>query len=146
METNQDRWNKVRSVEKELEELERDIENISFRQLAELSGCVGGAIKYSPINKKRRRKGKIDRQKKKSRRRSIDLKEGRGGVITEDVCKRLRESVWLSFWGFLYRWGMKTKHHDLKEYRLGTIWKGSLGILSLLLKRINKKKNAKCTL
>lgn len=65
METNQDRWNKVRSVEKELEELERDIENISFRQLAELKRMVGGAIKYSPINKKRRRKGKIDRQKKK---------------------------------------------------------------------------------
>jgi hypothetical protein len=35
---------------------------------------------------------------------------------------------------------------NLKEYRLGTIWKGSLGILSLLLKRINKKKNANCTL
>jgi hypothetical protein len=35
---------------------------------------------------------------------------------------------------------------DLKECRLGIIWKGSLGILSLLLKRINKKKNANCTL
>ena len=35
--------------------------------------------------------------------------------MTEDVCKRLRESVWLSFWGFLYRWGMKTKHHGFKR-------------------------------
>ena len=48
----------------------------------------------------------------------IDLKEGRGGVITEDVCKRLRESVWLSFWGFLYRWGIKTKHHGFKRIQI----------------------------
>ena len=64
--------------------------------------------------------GKIRPAKEKEAgRRSIDLKEGRGGVITEDVCKRLRESVWLSFWGFLYRWGIKTKCHEFKRIQIG---------------------------
>ena len=39
--------------------------------------------------------------------------------MTEDVCKRLRESVWLSFWGFLYRWGIKTKHYGFKRIQIG---------------------------
>ena len=112
METNQDRWNKVRSVEKELEELERDIETVSFRQLAELKRMCRRGYKIFSNQQEKKKKGEdLPAKEKEAGRRSIDLKEGRGGVITEDVCKRLRESVWLSFWGFLYRWGIKTKHH-----------------------------------
>ena len=120
METNQDRWNKVRSVEKELEELERDIENISFRQLAELKRMCRRGYKIFSNQQEKKKKGEDwPAKEKEAGRRSIDLKEGRGGVITEDVCKRLRESVWLSFWGFLYRWGMKTKHHGFKRIQIG---------------------------
>ena len=120
METNQDRWNKVRSVEKELEELERDIENVSFRQLAELKRMCRRGYKIFSNQQEKKKKGEDwPAKEKEAGRRSIDLKEGRGGVITEDVCKRLRESVWLSFWGFLYRWGIKTKHHGFKRIQIG---------------------------
>jgi hypothetical protein len=120
LETNQDRWNKVRSVEKELEELERDIENVSFRQLAELKRMCRRGYKIFSNQQEKKKKGEDwPAKEKEAGRRSIDLKEGRGGVITEDVCKRLRESVWLSFWGFLYRWGMKTKHHGFKRIQIG---------------------------
>ena len=120
METNQDRWNKVRSVEKELEELERDIENISFRQLAELKRMCRRGYKIFSNQQEKKKKGEDwPAKEKEAGRRSIDLKEGRGGVITEDVCKRLRESVWLSFWGFLYRWGIKTKYYGFKRIQIG---------------------------
>ena len=120
METNQDRWNKVRSVEKELEELERDIENVSFRQLAELKRMCRRGYKIFSNQQEKKKKGEDwPAKEKEAGRRSIDLKEGRGGVITEDVCKRLRESVWLSFWGFLYRWGIKTKYHGFKRIQIG---------------------------
>jgi hypothetical protein len=120
LETNQDRWNKVRSVEKELEELERDIENVSFRQLAELKRMCRRGYKIFSNQQEKKKKGEDwPAKEKEAGRRSIDLKEGRGGVITEDVCKRLRESVWLSFWGFLYRWGIKTKYHGFKRIQIG---------------------------
>ena len=57
METNQDRWNKVRSVEKELEELERDIENVSFRQLAELKRMCRRGYKIFSNQQEKKKKG-----------------------------------------------------------------------------------------
>ena len=57
LETNQDRWNKVRSVEKELEELERDIENVSFRQLAELKRMCRRGYKIFSNQQEKKKKG-----------------------------------------------------------------------------------------
>ena len=66
LETNQDRWNKVRSVEKELEELERDIENISFRQLAELKRmCRRGYKNILQSTRKEEERGRLTGKRKK---------------------------------------------------------------------------------
>ena len=70
LETNQDRWNKVRSVEKELEELERDIENVSFRQLAELKRmCRRGYKIFSNQQEKEEERGRLTGKRKRGRKK-----------------------------------------------------------------------------
>ena len=55
----------MRSVEKELEELERDIENVSFRQLAELKRMCRRGYKIFSNQQEKKKKGEDYRQKKK---------------------------------------------------------------------------------
>lgn len=89
----------------------------SWRNLKRM--CRRGYKIFSNQQEKKKKGEDWPAKEKEAGRRSIDLKEGRGGVMTEDVCKRLRESVWLSFWGFLYRWGIKTKYHGFKRIQIG---------------------------
>ncbi|WP_455671200.1 hypothetical protein [Phocaeicola faecalis] len=57
MDTNCDRWNRVRSVEKELEKLERDIESLSYRQLAELKRMCRRGYKIFSNQQEKKKKG-----------------------------------------------------------------------------------------
>lgn len=55
-ETNQDRWNSVKNLQKAVEEVERQADAFSYRQLAELKRMCRGAYKLLAECDKRKRK------------------------------------------------------------------------------------------